>query len=40
MVMHTQEDQDAAVGRSITYLLSRLQINVPAFVEMIGKKLK
>jgi hypothetical protein len=38
MVMHTLEDQAAAIGKPMTYLLSRLQINVPAFVEMIGKK--
>ena len=32
-------DPAAAIGKSMAYLLSRLQINVPAFVEMIGKKL-
>lgn len=35
MVMQTLEDQAAAIGKSMAYLLSRLQINVPAFVEMI-----
>jgi hypothetical protein len=39
MVMQTLEDQAAAIGKSMTYLLSRLQINVPALVEMIGKEL-
>jgi hypothetical protein len=39
MVMQTSEDQAAAIGESMPYLLSRLQINAPAFVEMIGQKL-
>jgi hypothetical protein len=39
MVMQTLHDQAAAIGKSMPYLLSRLQINVPAFAEMIGKKL-
>jgi hypothetical protein len=38
MVMQTLEDQAAAIDKSMPYLLSRLQINVPAFVEMIVKK--
>jgi hypothetical protein len=33
------EDQAAAIGKSMPYLLSRLQINVPAFVEMIRQEL-
>ena len=39
LVMHTLEDQAAAIGKSMPYLLSRLQVNAPAFVEQIGKKL-
>jgi PIN domain len=39
MVMQALEDQAAAIGKSMPHLLSGLQINVPAFVEMIGKKL-
>jgi hypothetical protein len=39
MVMQTLEGQAAAIGKSMPYLLSRLQVNVPAFVEMIGHEL-
>jgi len=39
MVMQALEDQAAAIGKSLPYLLSRLQINAPAFVEMIERKL-
>jgi hypothetical protein len=39
MVMQTLEDQAAAIGKSMPYLLSKLQINAPAFVEKIGEKL-
>jgi len=39
IVMQTLEDQGAAIGKSMPYFLSRLQINAPAFVEMIGQKL-
>ena len=39
MVIQTLEDQAAAIGKSMPYLLSRLQINTPGFVEMIGQKL-
>jgi hypothetical protein len=39
MVMQALEDQAAAIGKSMPYLLSRLQINAPAFVEMIERKL-
>ena len=39
MVIHTLEDQAVALGKSMSYLLSRLQINVPAFVEMIRQEL-
>ena len=38
MVMQTLEDQAAAIGKSMPYLLSRLQINAPAFVEMIRRR--
>jgi hypothetical protein len=39
LVMQTLEDQAAAIGKSMPYLLSRLHVNAPAFVEQIGKKL-
>jgi hypothetical protein len=39
MVMQTLEGQAAAIGKSMPYLLSRLQVNAPAFVEMIERKL-
>jgi hypothetical protein len=39
MVMQTLEGQAAAIGKSMPYLLSRLQVNAPAFVEMIGHEL-
>lgn len=39
LVMQTLEDQAAAIGKSTPYLLSRLQVNAPAFVEQIGKRL-
>ncbi len=35
MVMQTLEDQAATIGQSLSYLLSRLRINAPAFVDMI-----
>jgi hypothetical protein len=35
MVMQTLEDQAATIGKSLPYLLSRLRINAPGFVEMI-----
>ena len=38
-VMETLETQAAAIGQSMPYLLSRLHINAPAFVEMIGQTL-
>jgi hypothetical protein len=34
-MMQTLEDQAATIGKSLPYLLSRLRINAPAFVEMI-----
>jgi predicted nucleic acid-binding protein len=39
MVMQTLEGQAAAIGKSMPYLLSRLQVNAPAFVEMIEQEL-
>ena len=39
MVMRTLEDQAATIGKSLPYLLSRLRINAPAFVEMIGQNI-
>jgi hypothetical protein len=39
MVMQTLEGQADAIGKSMPYLLSRLQTNAPAFVEMIGQEL-
>jgi len=39
MVMQTLEGQAAAIGKSMPYLLSRLQVNAPAFVEMIRQEL-
>ncbi len=39
MVMQTLEDQAVAIGKSMPYLLSRLQVNAPAFVEMIRQEL-
>jgi hypothetical protein len=38
MVIQTFEAQAAAIGKTMPYLLSRLQINAPAFVEMIGRR--
>jgi hypothetical protein len=38
-VMQTLEGQADAIGKSMPYLLSRLQTNAPAFVEMIGQEL-
>lgn len=35
MVIQTLEDQAAAIGQPLQYLLARLRINVPAFVAMI-----
>jgi hypothetical protein len=34
-VAQTLEGQAAAIGRTLPYLLSRLRINAPAFVEML-----
>ena len=34
-VMQTLEDQAAAIGQSMAWLLSRLRVNVPAFVDLI-----
>jgi hypothetical protein len=39
MVIQTLEDQAASIGKSMPYLLARLQINAPAFVEMVRQKL-
>jgi hypothetical protein len=39
MVMQTLEDQAAVIGKSMPFLLSRLRINAPAFVEMIMRTL-
>ena len=39
MVMQTLEGQAAAIGKSMPYLLTRLQVNARAFVEMIGHEL-
>jgi hypothetical protein len=39
MEMQTLKDQAACIGKSIPYLLSRLQINVPAVVEMMRQHL-
>ena len=39
MVMQTLEDQAATIGKSLPYLLSRLRINAPAFVEMIRQNI-
>jgi hypothetical protein len=36
-VMQTLETQAAAIGQPISYLLSRLRVNVPAFVATIEK---
>ena len=36
-VIETLENQAAAIGQSMEYLLSRLRINVPSFVAMIEK---
>jgi hypothetical protein len=38
-VMQTLEDQAATIGKSLPYLLSRLRINAPAFVEMIRQNI-
>jgi hypothetical protein len=38
-VIQTLETQAAAIGQPMSYLLSRLRVNAPAFVEMIGQKL-
>jgi predicted nucleic acid-binding protein len=37
VVIQTLETQAAAIGQSMSYLLSRLRINAPAFVAMIEK---
>lgn len=37
-VMQTLEEQAEAIGRPLSYLLSRLRINVPGFVATIEKK--
>ena len=39
-VMETLESQAAAIGQTFQYLLSRLRINVPAFVAMIEQTRK
>jgi hypothetical protein len=39
MVMQTLENQAATIGKSLPSLLSRLRINAPAFVEMIGQNI-
>ena len=39
VVMQTLDTQAAAIGQSMTFLLSRLRINVPAFVAMIEETL-
>jgi hypothetical protein len=38
-VMQTLESQAAAIGQTLKYLLSRLRINTPAFVETIQRDL-
>jgi hypothetical protein len=38
-VMQTLDTQAAAIGQTMTFLLSRLRINVPAFVAMIEETL-
>jgi len=35
--MQTSETQAAAIGQPMSYLLSRLSVNAPAFVGMIEK---
>jgi hypothetical protein len=40
MVMETLETQAAAIGQTLHYLLSRLRINIPGFVEMIEGSVK
>jgi hypothetical protein len=40
MVMETLETQAAAIGQTLHYLLSRLRINIPSFVEMIEGSVK
>jgi hypothetical protein len=35
--MQTLETQAAAIGQPMSYLLSRLRVNTPAFVAMIEK---
>jgi hypothetical protein len=37
--MQTLEDQASTIGKSLPYLLSRLRINAPAFVEMISRNI-
>ena len=39
VVMQTLDTQAAAIGQTMTYLLSRLRINVPAFVAMVEETL-
>jgi hypothetical protein len=39
VVMQTLDTQAAAIGQTMTFLLSRLRINVPAFVAMIEETL-
>jgi len=36
-IMQTLEQQAAAIDKTFDYLLSRLRINVPGFVDMIGQ---
>jgi hypothetical protein len=38
-VIETLHSQAAAIGQPMDYLLSRLRVNVPAFVEMIEKEI-
>jgi hypothetical protein len=38
--MQTLETQAATIGQPMTYLLSRLRLNAPAFVAMIEKALR
>jgi hypothetical protein len=37
-VMQTLESQAAAIGQPMSYLFSRLRVNVPAFVAMIEEQ--
>jgi hypothetical protein len=36
-VLHTLEQQAAAIDKSFDYLLNRLRVNVPGFVETLAR---